>query len=351
MGTIGAGIWDDDVAQDLKVDLKDAYAFNDDETALQEIFRVYNSFISDENSDDYPVFFYALADWLWDKGRLPENIKLKVIEMIDKKEGMERFYETGDESLINQRINIINCLKKKLNEIQPNRKKIISRTGKAGYEVGDIVAFKVVKEQVDTYYYVRDINIEYNHEYIYNNGKIQRNPYVVDFRDKIIAFLCVKINEKKGNVERIKNVPSEKEAIFVQYDYCKISYPTIEELKKCNYIPFFDWTERLMKKVSWKDKLGEKDIINLDALKRCKGKIRFTFLCNAEFAVLPQAYKKGGKYQIFERTKIGRDIEEVKRFLSHRKESGEVNRVNLITFSGLMNYSEYELVRSTLNEE
>ena len=78
MGIWNTSIWGDDVAQDLKLQLKDAYAFNDDETALSEIFRVNESILADETDEDYTVFYYALADWLWDKGRLPENIKQKV---------------------------------------------------------------------------------------------------------------------------------------------------------------------------------------------------------------------------------------------------------------------------------
>ena len=126
MGTWSAGIWSDDVAEDLRLDLKDAYAFNDDETALSEILRVNKSIVEDETDDDHSVFFYALADWLWDKGRLPEDIKQKVLGMLERKEGMERFYESKNESLIQARLKVMETLKE-LSKEEKIRQEILER--------------------------------------------------------------------------------------------------------------------------------------------------------------------------------------------------------------------------------
>ena len=346
MGTWSAGIWADDVAEDLRLDLKDAYAFNDDETALSEIFRVNKSIIEDETDDDHSVFFYALADWLWDKGRLPEDIKQKVLGMLERKEGMERFYETEEKALIEKRLKVLESWKEKLRMEQPERKKISSNRTKTRYNLGDIIAFKVVKEQVDSYYYIRHVNVEYNDEFVFMDGKIQKNPYAIDFRGKVIVYVCVAIKEDRYKGE-IKNVPGKRSALLVQYDYFENHYPTIDELRECGYLPYITLKDGAWKEVPDKRRIGEKletHVFNLDTLGKDENVYNYRFLYDAEGVVSSEEYKKGGRYQIFERNIIGNDLEEAERFNNRKKGPLDLDCVETVAFP-LRNYNQYHLWR------
>ena len=353
MGTWDVDIWADDVAQDLRLDLKDAYAFNDDETALSEIFRVNKDMIADETDDDYSVFFYALADWLWDKGRLPEDIKQKVLGMLERKEGMERFYETENKSLIQQRLKVLEDLKKKLKTEQPKRMKIRSNTGKMRYNIGDVVAFKVVKEQVNAYHYVRHVNVEYNAEFVFIDGKIQKNPYIVDFYNKVIVYLCVGAQEQKWS-STIKNVPKERESLLMQYDYCKNHYPTIEELRKCGYSPRILWGKGAYRRLPNDERIGEKwcnTFLDINYIRNQDAVGGYKYLYNSEGLIAPGLYKKGGRYQVFERNILGNDLGEVERFLNRKKSPLERDEIIDLGFTGLSNYSDYNLWKTVRGEK
>ena len=60
-----------------------------DEVALQEILSEYKE--ESEDIDCKYDFFLALVDTLWKKGRLPEEIRAKALQMIDEDKVSERW--------------------------------------------------------------------------------------------------------------------------------------------------------------------------------------------------------------------------------------------------------------------
>ena len=83
MGVFGVKIYEDDIALDVKEEyLEKLKKGIEDEIALKEIIKEYKDYISD--IDDGPVFWIALADTMWNEGRLTEEVKKEALNAIDK---------------------------------------------------------------------------------------------------------------------------------------------------------------------------------------------------------------------------------------------------------------------------
>lgn len=81
MGTWGTGIFEADIAMDVREDYNTAlkYSANDDE-ALKKFMEEYKNELSD--SDDGPVVWLALAKIMWKSGRLNDFVKKKAIQAV-----------------------------------------------------------------------------------------------------------------------------------------------------------------------------------------------------------------------------------------------------------------------------
>ena len=344
MGIWNTSIWGDDVAQDLKLQLKDAYAFNDDETALSEIFRVNESILADETDEDYTVFYYALADWLWDKGRLPENIKQKVLDMLERKEGLDCFYVSNNQALIQKRLEVLAALKEKLQKEQPKRKAIRANIVKPIYNVGDIFLLRVVAEEDDCGTYKAKLDKTYNNPAIFVNGEFKQNPYPVATLNKVFAFLCVGIYESAPAPNGIKGVKSDAYSLFVQYDYCDEKIPTVEELKKCSYVPNIrvDKYEKIPESIE-KEPYQIQRCINIDKFIE-DGYFDCSFL-HADRAARKVEVTKG-KYQLFEEYLLGNCAEEIARFNNRTRLKREKDSWNFGSYTNwLFDYCEYKLLQ------
>ena len=90
MGTWDTGIYQNDVSADVRDDyIAKLKAGKNDEEALQEIFSEYEGESTDD--DDKYDFYLALADTLWKKGRLTEEIKSKALEILEEDKVSERW--------------------------------------------------------------------------------------------------------------------------------------------------------------------------------------------------------------------------------------------------------------------
>lgn len=81
MGTWDTGLYQNDLSADVRDDyISKLKAGKSDEEALQEILSEYK-----EESEDYDEkynFYLGLADTLWKKGRLTEELKNKALEIL-----------------------------------------------------------------------------------------------------------------------------------------------------------------------------------------------------------------------------------------------------------------------------
>lgn len=90
MGTWETGLYDNDIS----LDVRDGYiaklkSGKTDDEALEEILSEYKE--DAEDIDCKYDFYIALADTMWKKGRMTEQIKVKALEMIEEDKVSERW--------------------------------------------------------------------------------------------------------------------------------------------------------------------------------------------------------------------------------------------------------------------
>jgi len=140
MGTWGAGIFDCDLANDVREDFMGSLRTGSTpEEATEELKQSYAPAIND--ADDGPVFWAALAETQWDLGRLVDEVRnraSKALELpIDKQHWA---------SLYDARIAEFQRLSEKLNSAQPAKKRI--RRWKPKYTSGDVFSLELPNELI-----------------------------------------------------------------------------------------------------------------------------------------------------------------------------------------------------------
>ena len=118
MGTSGTGVFDDDLAADVR----DAYLAmladgRSDSDTLTSILRSYQESVKDD--DEGPVFWFALAATQWKFGRLHSRVKAKALAIINRGGDVHRWSNTRD---VNRRLKVLAELKAKLQSEQPRRR-------------------------------------------------------------------------------------------------------------------------------------------------------------------------------------------------------------------------------------
>lgn len=144
MGTWGYSVTANDTAQDLIMEYQAAFFYNDPETAFKKIDGYVRKNICDEtDEEEWCCYFYSLADYMWKKGLLTDEIRDKAVQMIDSGFGMDIWRLSG-ESEAAKRTAALEKFKEKLLSPQPPRKKItMSICTKPVFEVGDIIAMQL----------------------------------------------------------------------------------------------------------------------------------------------------------------------------------------------------------------
>lgn len=175
MGTWGTGIYQNDVAEDVK-DLYIGYlkSGKSDDEALQLLLDKFENEINDP--DDSLDFFFSLADTMWKKGRLTEDIKNKALNNIDIDLNSWK-WETKTEH--RQRAKKLEELRKRLESPMPERKKVpIHKPYKMGLNINDL------------YYYHLPDKIEkwatYSGERFAERYGIYVGKYIVIYIEEII---------------------------------------------------------------------------------------------------------------------------------------------------------------------
>ena len=140
MGTWDTGIYQNDLGADVRDDyIAKLKAGKSDEEALQEILSEYKE--ESEDDDEKYDFYPALADTLWKKGRLTEEIKEKALEILEEDKISGRW---EGEKIRKERIKVLDKLKEKLESPMPERKKVpIHKPYKLGWEEGQVYYFQI----------------------------------------------------------------------------------------------------------------------------------------------------------------------------------------------------------------
>ncbi len=140
MGAWGAGIFQNDVSDDVRTDYKNKLKLGrTDEDALKEILAE-NSDILNDDEDKYD-FWFGLASVMSDLGRLTGEVGKAAIELIDNGGDLFRFED--DKSDMKKRKAALEKLREKLVGEQPERKKVpVAKAFVCPWKVNDIFVYR-----------------------------------------------------------------------------------------------------------------------------------------------------------------------------------------------------------------
>lgn len=134
MGTWGTGIFQNDIADDVKTTYINKLKMGkSDENALEETISENIDYLSD--SEDSLDFWFSLASIMYDYGRLNEEIRCKVITLLESGNDFERWTERE----YKKRRTELEKLKTKMYSEMPLRKKIaVTKRFECKWEKNDI---------------------------------------------------------------------------------------------------------------------------------------------------------------------------------------------------------------------
>ena len=145
MGAWGPGIYQDDVALDIKGEyIKLLQEGKSTKEANQEIINNNADYFTDE--EDVVPAILALADIEWKYGRLDDIVKNDALKIIDQKIGIEPWQE--DEKLYKKRLETLDKLKEKLESEMPPEKKVrVIKPCINKWKIGDVYAYRFESEE------------------------------------------------------------------------------------------------------------------------------------------------------------------------------------------------------------
>jgi hypothetical protein len=98
LGVLSHKIFGDDFTLDVKQDyLSLLYEGLDNDTSTSQLVRLYSSSLAD--SDECPLFWFALADTQWEYGRLTELVKNKALKYIGSSNNLAEWCEDREKKL------------------------------------------------------------------------------------------------------------------------------------------------------------------------------------------------------------------------------------------------------------
>lgn len=243
MGTWGTGINSNDTASDVVDSCKEIYPIVSPEEANRMIFEEYKEILSyDEDDGEVADFWYALANWQWDHGVLPEENKTIVLNMLEKQCGIERWIEEGKRTDISKRKTVLDKLQSKLLSQQPPVKIPKAKIKKPKHKPGDIIIFKPIdmnKDEDDCSWLIQSFSS--SKYFAKNNYRLPKKPLSpYDAHGKYLAILCVG-KEQESYSKHFPNLFHEH-SVYAFYDYCDEEKPTLAMLKQCGFLPTFDFS-------------------------------------------------------------------------------------------------------------
>ena len=148
MGAWGSSLY----ANDTTSDVRDTYmGFLEDQLSNQEAYDKTVEFLGDymNDTDEAPLFWYALADTQWQVGRLTSNVKEKALEWIQRRGGIELWEESKSGSSGWQKT--LDKLQARLETEQRKEKKIRRRPDQNLWNIGDVYAYQFHTDEAKKY--------------------------------------------------------------------------------------------------------------------------------------------------------------------------------------------------------
>ena len=144
MGTWSTSITGNDTAMDLRTEYSAAFFKYNVPEALKLIDDYVRKKMFDESdAEEWCNYYYSLADFMWKKGILTDEVRDKAIEMIDSGFGLELWAEEGEKTL-KARQKALAQFKEKLLSPQPAKKKIKPNVHlEPIFNAGDVIAIQL----------------------------------------------------------------------------------------------------------------------------------------------------------------------------------------------------------------
>ena len=146
MGAWGTGLYQDDVAEDIKADYYNCFREDglDNEAAYRKMLSLYSQ--AKDDPEDGPVFWMALADVMWNLGKLNGEVKEKALYHIGSGKDAERWEAEGRKKA-DKRRKVLEKLKEKLESPMPEEKKLRKkRILRNKWQTGDMYTMPVERE-------------------------------------------------------------------------------------------------------------------------------------------------------------------------------------------------------------
>lgn len=145
MGVWGFELYQNDTSLDVKDEFEELfYSGKNAQDITNELVDAYKSIMG--NTDEEPLFWFALADTQWNLGVLIPAVKEKALYWIDKDSAIFGS-QAVDMSSKAKRKKILCDFKEKLLSTQPSEKRIsYKRIYRCQWKIGDVFAYKLESE-------------------------------------------------------------------------------------------------------------------------------------------------------------------------------------------------------------
>ena len=233
MGAWGPGLYQDDIALDVKDEyIKLLKLGKSNEEAYNEMLKN-NAWIADIEEEETPMFWFALADTQWRLGRLKEEVKDIALSFIEEGRDLERWQE--DKKQYEKRKKILSSLKEKLNSPQPKEKRI-PKPFKCPWNLYDVYAYKIESEEAKKEgYYGRYLILIKIDEYHWSDESVTPILLCKITKDNKISADLEEINECEFIQTRTMNynarilpIIHDEEEIKKSYEMWNTDFPTDE---------------------------------------------------------------------------------------------------------------------------
>lgn len=145
MGIWGTSIFSDDLASDIRREYNTLISIKKTDD-IEDIFISYYKEIFD--TEEEPVFWFALALSEWKKGRLTKRAKNKALEMLNSGKDQKRWKSFDNEKNYKKRLFVLDEFKKTLLSPMPEQKKVSKpRQRRCPWKVGSLLAYKIVTNE------------------------------------------------------------------------------------------------------------------------------------------------------------------------------------------------------------
>ena len=235
MGVWSSSITGNDTAQDLILDYKAAFYFFDVDTAVQKIDQYVRKLFDESDEQEWCDYFYSLADFMWKKGIITDEIRNKAVEMIDSDFGMSCWTEAGYEK---ERRKVLAKFRAQITSPQCKPKKInLGYHMEDYFEDGVYIAFKL-KTLNKSFIGRKDRQKEfesYNDKYVVIQKVKTRNAYV----SPLVPEVCdkwVSYSLLEGIYDSVEDIQPEKLKRVKLHDSLYFSTPSsLFHFKKRDY--------------------------------------------------------------------------------------------------------------------